>query len=132
MDNVAAGALMRRLLTAVARGDPPAISLWVAHGLAWVVSVGVAVLIFPDGDFDAAPALATPVVLTGLALLSIRYLDGRRYIRKTLLFLFTVALFGFCLVGSMSVGVLYAPSAIALLLGAILIPVRAKASVGES
>ena len=123
---------MRRLLTAVARGDLPAISLWVAHGLAWVVSVGVAVLIFPAGDIDAAPALATPVVLTGLALLSVRYLDGRRYIRKTLLFLLTVALFSFCWVGSMSVGVLYSPSAIALLLGAILIPVRAKAGVGES
>ncbi len=123
---------MRRLLTAVARGDLPAISLWVAHGLAWVVSVGVAVLIFPAGDIDAAPALATPVVLTGLALLSVHYLDGRRYIRKTLLFLFTVALFSFCWVGSMSVGVLYSPSAIALLLGAILIPVRAKAGVGES
>ena len=123
---------MRRLLTAVARGDLPAISLWVAHGLAWVVSIGVAVLIFPAGDIDAAPALATPVVLTGLALLSVRYLDGRRYIRKTLLFLLTVALFSFCLVGSMSVGVLYSPSVIALLLGAIPIPVRAKAGVGES
>ncbi len=129
---MAAGTLKRRLLTFVTRGGPPAISLWVAHGLAWVVSVGVAVLIFPAGDIDAAPALATPVVLTGLALLSVHYLDGRRYIRKTLLFLFTVALFGFCLVGSMSVGVLYSPSAIALLLGAILIPVRAKGGVGES
>ena len=129
---MAAGTLKRRLLTFVTRGGPPAISLWVAHGLAWVVSVGFAVLVFPAGDINAIRALAAPVALTGLALLSIRYLDGRRYIRKTLLYMFAVALFGFCCVAILSVGVFYFPVAIALLLGAILTPVRAQARVGES
>ena len=124
--------MIRRLLTVVARGSPSKCSLWAAHGLAWVVSVGFAVLVLPAGDIDAAPALAAPVALTGLALLSIRYLDGRRYIRKTLLFIFACALFGFCWVGILSVGLFYSPAAIALLLGAILVPVRAKASVDQS
>ncbi len=124
--------MIRRLLTVVARGSPSKFSLWTAHGLAWVVSVGFAVLVLPAGDIDAAPALAAPVALTGLALLSIRHLDERRFIRKTLLFIFAFALFGFCWVGILSVGLFYSPAAIALLLGAILVPVRAKASVDQS
>ena len=138
---------MRRLLTAVAQEGPGALTLWAAHALAWAAGVLFAVwpiyrgtsatpssgggsgtvrhhtetLIEADG-WPAVVALLIPILLTGLALVLVYATSRWRLLRKTMLWMLSVALLGFCAVAIFSIGFFYIPAALALLVGIILNP----------
>ncbi len=63
--------------------------------------------------------LAVPILLSGMALLTIRFTDVGQARRKALLWLPALVLMAFCVVGIFSIGVFYLPAALALLCAAI-------------
>ena len=64
--------------------------------------------------------LLTPLVLTGLALLGVLLTHAGLARRKVLLWVSAVLLLGFCAVGIWTIGLVYAPAALALVFAAIL------------
>ena len=63
--------------------------------------------------------LLVPVLLSGLALLTITFTDAGQARRRVLLWGASLALLGFCAVGIFSIGLFYLPSALALLCAAL-------------
>ena len=63
--------------------------------------------------------LLVPVVLTGIALLTIQHTNNSQASRKILLWGPAVALLGFCAVTILSLGVFYLPAVLALLFAAV-------------
>ena len=64
------------------------------------------------------PLLLVPIFLTGHVLITMYFLRARRVPRRVLVWTPAVILLGCCLVAMMSIGLLYLPSALALLLAA--------------
>ena len=62
--------------------------------------------------------LLVPVLLTGIALLALRLTAKGQTVRKVLLWGPGVVLLGFCAVAIFSIGMLYLPAALALLVAA--------------
>lgn len=67
----------------------------------------------------AVPLLLVPVVLSGLAVWAVHARDAGRIQLRASLWMFAVALLGLCAVTFLSIGLLYLPTAIALLAAAI-------------
>ena len=63
--------------------------------------------------------LLTPILLSGLTLLVIRFTDAGQARRKALLWLPTLVLLAFCVAGILSIGLFYLPVAPALLVAAV-------------
>ena len=63
--------------------------------------------------------LLIPVILTGLAYLAVWYWNSRRWTRSVFLWAFAVLTLGFCALGILSVGALFLPAALALVITAI-------------
>ena len=127
----------------------------VAHVLAWVVALwlafgpiyqGVSVTAVAPGDvtseptrftetlieangFRALPLLLEPVVLTALALLAALLTDAGQARRRVLLWVPAVLLLVFCAVGIFSVGLFYLPTAVALVVSAVM---GSRGRVGEA
>ena len=127
------------------RAGVATISAWAAHALAWGVGLwmvfgpayqGVSVTPSlpgePAGEATRYTAtlleanglwvlwlLLIPILLTGLVLLAIRFTDGGQIRRKALLWTPTLVLLAFCAVAIASIGMLYLPTALAMLVAAI-------------
>ena len=63
--------------------------------------------------------LFIPILLSGLALVAIRFTEVGQAKRKALLWLPAVVLLAFCALGIASIGMLYLPIALALLVAAV-------------
>ena len=73
-----------------------------------------------------------PVVLTGIALIAIRFATNTEEKRRAaLIWVPTVALLGFCVLAALSIGLFYLPAALALLTAAIA-DCRTQDSTGEA
>jgi hypothetical protein len=119
--------------TGIAHGLACGVVIWLAFGSVYqgtsVAPVGPgetpneptrtsASLIEVNG-WQVLPILLVPAALTGLALLTILLTHTGQVRRKVLLWVLTVLLLVFCILGSFSIGIFYFPSALALLLTAI-------------
>jgi len=129
----------------VKRCDAAVISAGVAHALAWVVALwlvvgpvyqGVSKTAVTPGDvageatpftetlieangLSALPLLMAPVVLTAPALLAALLTDAGQARRKVILWVSAVLLLGFCAAGIASIGLLYLPASVALVVSAV-------------
>ena len=74
--------------------------------------------------------LLIPVLLSGLALLVIRLTDAGQARRKALLWISALALLALCLVGILSIGLFYLPTAMALLVAAVADSLNGSADKG--
>ncbi len=129
------------------RHNAAVVSTGIAHVLAWIVVLGMvfgpvyqgasvvpvapgetpneptrttATLIEVNG-WGVLPILLVPAALTGLALLTILKTNSGHTRRRVLVWVPAVLLLGFCILGSFSIGILYLPSALALVLSSILV-----------
>ena len=134
-----------------------AISAWAAHALAWGVGLymvfgpvyqGVQVTPTLPGE-PAGEAtrytstlleanglwvlwlLFIPIVLTGLVLLAIRFTHPGQVRRRVMLWPPAVVLLAFCAVAIASIGMLYLPTALALLVAAIAGSLDSDPGAGE-
>ena len=122
------------------------VAAWVAHALAWAAGLWLAFWPVYQGESATATApgeplgetvrftstlieqnglwvvslLLAPIVLTAVALLALRLTDDRWVVRKVLLWGPAALLLGFCVLGILSIGFLYLPAALALLVAAFL------------
>lgn len=128
------------------RAGVATIAAWAAHALAWGAGLwmvfgpvyqGVSVTATPANE-PAGEAvrhtdtlvgtnglwvlwlLLIPILLSGLALLAIRFTGAAQARRKALLWLAALALLAFCVVGIFSIGPFYLPVALALLVTAVI------------
>ena len=125
--------------------NPSVFSTGIAHVLAWVVVIwlafgpiyqGTSMVPVAPGEarkeptrtsaslievngWGVLPIVMIPAALTGLAILTILLTHTGQARRKILLWVLTVLLLVFCVLGSFTIGVFYLPSALALLLTAI-------------
>ena len=122
------------------------VAAWVAHALAWAAGLWLAfgpvyqgasttasapgeppgetvrftsTLIEQNGLW-VVPLLLAPIVLTAVALLALRLTNDRQVVRRVLLWGPATLLLGFCVLGIFSIGILYLPAALALLVTAFL------------
>ena len=129
------------------RHNAPVVSTAIAHILASVVVIGLvfgpvyqgvsvtasapgaaaneptkttATLIEING-WGVLPILLVPAALTGLALVTILKTNAGQTSRRVLVWVASVLLLGFCILGSFSIGILYLPSALALVVSSILV-----------
>ena len=128
------------------RNDPTVILAGFAHAITWAVALfmvfgpvyqGVAITPATPGGVASESTrftatltaenglrvlllLLTPLVLTGLALLGVLLTHAGLARRKVLLWVSAVLLLGFCAVGIWTIGLFYAPAALALVFAAIL------------
>ena len=65
------------------------------------------------------PFLLVPILLSSIAVWAVRDTDGGRTGRRILLWVLAVVLLGLCAVSILSIGLLYLPTALALLVAAI-------------
>ena len=126
--------------------DAVVISTVVAHVWTWVVALWLVVgpvyqgvsetAVTPAGvasessrvtatlielnGWSVLPLLLVPVVLTALALMSVRTTRVRLAMRRVLSWVSAVLLLGFCAVGIFSIGLFYLPAAIALVVSAVM------------
>ena len=122
------------------------VAAWVAHALAWAAGLWLAFWPVYQGESATASApgeplgetvrftstligqnglwvvslLLAPIVLTAVALLALRLTGDRWVVRKVLLGGPAALLLGFCILGILSIGFLYLPAALALLVAAFL------------
>ena len=127
------------------RAGVATISAWAAHALAWVAGLwfvfgpvyrGVSGTPSLPGESAGEVTrhtttlvganglwllwlLLIPTLLSGLALLAIRFTDAGQARRRSLLWLAALALLAFCVVGIFSIGLFYLPTAIAMLVAVI-------------
>lgn len=135
------------------RAGVATVSAWAAHALAWVAGLW---MVFgpvyqgvsgtpsmagePAGEVTRHTAtlvetnglwvlwlLLIPILLSGLALLTIRFTDCGQARRMALLWVAALALLAFCAVGIFSIGLFYLPVALALLVTAIAGSVKGSA-----
>ena len=144
---------MRAIGLKFLRRDPPLSGAIVAHALAWVaflwlalwpfsyrgVTVTPAVTPVPSGSGNVAVTTYTsasfieangwwvliplfvPVALSGLALVVVLWFAGANSLPKRfMLFGLTIACLVFCLLGYLSIGILFLPAALAMLVTAFL------------
>ena len=71
--------------------------------------------------WSVLPILLVPAALTGLALLTVLNTNAGQIRRRVLVWVPAVLLLGFCILGSSSIGIVYLPSALALVLSSILV-----------
>ncbi len=133
------------------------ISAWAAHALAWAAGLwfvfapvyrGVSVTSSmpgePAGEVTRHTAtlvevnglyvlwlLLIPVLLTGLALLAIRFTDAGQARRKALLWVSALTLLAVCVVGILSIGLFYLPAALALLVATVADSLNGSADAGS-
>ena len=120
-------------------------SAWAAHALAWAAGGWLAFApsyqgasqtaslpgepageivrhtstLIEQNGLQVVPLLLAPIVLTAIALLALRLANGRPTVRRVLLWSSAAALLAFCVVAILSIGILYLPAAMALLVAAI-------------
>ena len=75
-------------------------------------------LVAVNGPWVLLP-LFVPVALTSLALLAVLRWDPRSWIRQAFLWLLALLSLGFCVLGALSIGVFYLPTALALVVTAV-------------
>ena len=128
------------------RRDAVVISTGVAHVLTWVVALGLVALPVYQGESQTAvtpggvasestrvtatlvevnglsvlPLVMVPVALTALALLAALMTDVGSAKRRVLLWVSSVLLLGLCAVAIASIGLLYLPAAVALIVAAVM------------
>ena len=131
------------------RRDPPLLGAIIAHALAWAAFLwlalwpysyrGVEATASPSGSGEAATTytlsaslieangwwvlipLFVPVVLSGLALVVVLWYAGANSLPKRfMLFGLTIACLVFCVLGYLSIGILFLPAALAMLVTAFL------------
>ena len=138
------------------RAGVAAISAWAAHALAWAaglwfvfapvyrgVSVTPSMPGEPAGEVTRHTAtlvevnglyvlwlLLIPILFSGLTLLVIRFTDAGLARRKALLWISALALLALCLVGILSIGLFYLPTAMALLVAAVADSLNGSADKG--
>ncbi len=129
------------------RHNAAVVSTGIAHVLAWVVVLGlvfgpvyqgVSVTAVAHGapaneptkttatfievnGWRLLPILLVPAALTGLALITILKTNASQTRRRVLVWVASVLLLGFCILGSFSIGIFYLPSALALVVSSILV-----------
>ena len=119
------------------------VSAWTAHVLAWAVGAwlafgpvyqgvsatlpgasageaarSTATLIEVNG-LGVVPLLLVPVLLSGIAVWAVRDTGSGRRGRRILLWVLAIVLLGLCAVSILSIGMLYLPTALAMLVAAI-------------
>lgn len=131
------------------RRDPPLLGAIVAHALAWAAFLwlvlwpysyrGVEATASPRGNGEAATSytlsasfieangwwvlipLFVPVLLSGLALIVVLWFAGANSLPKRfMLFGLAIACLVFCLLGYLSIGILFLPAALAMTITAFL------------
>ncbi len=129
------------------RHNAAVVSTAIAHILAWVVVIGLvfgpvyqgvsvtasapgaaaneptkttATLIEVNG-WGVLPILLVPAALTGLALVTILKTNSGQTRHRVLVWVASVLLLGFCILGSFSIGIFYLPSALPLVFSSILV-----------
>ena len=101
------------------------VSVWTAHGLAWVLGVWGSIGIIATGMFversglTLVPAFLVPVLLTYIPLAAIHIVNPGQAKRKILLWCPAVALLVFCGLTLVSFGIAYLPVALVLLVAAV-------------
>ena len=104
------------------------VSAWAALVLAWgagawlafgPVYQGVSATLIEVNGLRVIPLLLVPVLLSGIAVWAVRDTDGGRTGRRIFLWVLAVVLLGLCAVSILSIGVLYLPTALALLVAAV-------------
>ena len=101
------------------------VSVWTAHGLAWVVGVWGSIGIIATGMFversglTLVPAFLVPVLLTYIPLAAIHLVKPGQAKRKILLWGPAVALLVFCMLTIFSFGMIYLLVALALFVAAV-------------
>ena len=101
------------------------VSVWTAHGLAWVLGVWGSIGIIATGMFversglTLVPAFLVPVLLTYIPLAAIHLVEPGRAKRKILLWCPAVALLVLCMLTIFSFGMIYLPVALALFVAAV-------------
>ncbi len=101
------------------------VSVWTAHGLAWVVGVWGSIGIIATGMFversglTLVPAFLVPILLTYIALAAIHLVKPGQAKRKILLWCPAVALLVFCMLTIFSFGMIYLLVALALFVAAV-------------
>ena len=139
------------------RAGVAAISAWAGHALAWVAGLwfvfvpvyqGVSVTATstgePAGEVTRHTAtlvevnglyvlwlLLIPILFSGLTLLVISFTDAGQARRKALLWISALALLALCLVGILSIGLFYLPTAMALLVAAVADSLNGSADEGS-
>ena len=91
----------------------------VAPGTAPRVETSVSASLIAVNGWSVLRVLVAPLVLSGVGLLSIWLSEPTRG-AKALQWFSALLLFGFCVLGSFSIGVFYVPAAVALLTAAVL------------
>ena len=109
------------------------VSVWTAHGLAWVVGVWGSIGIIATGMFversglTLVPAFLVPILLTYIPLAAIHLVKPGQAKRKILLWCPAVALLVFCGLTLVSFGIAYLPVALALFVAAVADSIRRTA-----
>ena len=91
-----------------------------AHAWTWGVGLYLVYrtsLVAMEG-LQALLALLAPIVISGLFLLVAVSEPGGRAVAVTLLWVTAMAMLGFCVLGAASIGLLYVPGALAMLIAA--------------
>ena len=101
------------------------VSVWTAHGLAWVVGVWGSIGIIVTGRFversglTLVPAFLVPILLTYIPLATIHLVNPGQAKRKLLLWGPALALLVFCMLTIFSFGMIYLLVALALFVAAV-------------
>ena len=117
------------------------VAAWAAHLWAWGIALFLALVPVYSGlsSSSSAPGewvetsktlieqnglwviwiLLVPILLSGIVLLAIRFMDAGHKVRKALLWTIALVLLGLCIMTYISIGLLYLPMALALLVVAI-------------
>ena len=103
------------------------IAAWAAHLWAWAVGLWMtfgpfysdgATLVEQNGAYVLL-ILLFPILMSGIALLAIRFIDAGRVARKALLWTIALVLVVLCIATYISICIFYLPMVIALLIVAI-------------
>ena len=108
------------------------VSAAVAHALAWVAFLWIVVgscvyhcaFFFDRNGLWFFTAMFFPVILTGLALITLLTWKGPRLGTTLVLGGLATVLLAFCVMGYLSYGIVYLPAALALITAAIIFGVR--------
>ncbi len=103
------------------------VAVWGAHLWAWGIALFLALVpvyrngatVIEQNGLYLIWILLFPVLLSGIVLLAIHFMDAGHKGRKALLWMIALVLLGLCIITIISIGLLYLPMALALLIAAI-------------
>lgn len=103
------------------------VAAWAAHLWAWGIALLLALVpvyssgatLIEQNGLYVIWVLLVPVLVSGIVLLAIHFMDAGHKGRKALLWTIALVLLGLCIALYISIGLLYLPMALALLVVAI-------------